>query len=42
MKVRRSSKDTEIEFTLRESVPTDPAIPISPVKLLVEAIRAKI
>jgi hypothetical protein len=33
--------DTEIELTLREILPTDPAIPLNPVKLLVEAIRTK-
>jgi AraC-like DNA-binding protein len=33
--------DTEIELTLREELSTDPAIPINPVKLLVDAIRKK-
>jgi AraC-like DNA-binding protein len=33
--------DLEIEFTLREILPTDPAIPCNPVKLLVEAIKRK-
>jgi AraC-like DNA-binding protein len=33
--------DTEIEFTLREILPTDPAIPCNPVKLLVDAIKRK-
>jgi AraC-like DNA-binding protein len=33
--------DSQIQLTLRETLPTDPAIPINPVKLLVEAIRAK-
>jgi hypothetical protein len=33
--------DTEIEFSLREILPTDPAIPCNPVKLLVEAMKRK-
>jgi AraC-like DNA-binding protein len=31
--------DTEIELTLREALPTDPAIPTNPVKLLVDVLR---
>ncbi|MDR3224795.1 MAG: AraC family transcriptional regulator [Clostridiales Family XIII bacterium] len=31
--------DSEIEFTLRETLPTDPAIPFNPVKLLVNAMK---
>jgi hypothetical protein len=33
--------DTEIELSLREALSTDPAIPLNPVKLLIEAMRAK-
>ena len=34
-------RDTEIEFILREVDQTDPAIPLNPMKLLVEAIMRK-
>lgn len=33
--------DTEISFTLRKPLPTDPAIPMNPVKLLVDALKSK-
>jgi AraC-like DNA-binding protein len=33
--------DAEVEFTLRETLPTDPAIPFNPVKLLVAAMKRK-
>ncbi|MDR3318940.1 MAG: hypothetical protein LBS99_05825 [Clostridiales bacterium] len=32
-------EDTEVFLTLRDRIPTDPAITINPVKLLVAAIR---
>ena len=35
------AEDTAIEFVLREKVPTDPAIPCNPMKLLVEAMKRK-
>ncbi|MDR2107899.1 MAG: AraC family transcriptional regulator [Coriobacteriales bacterium] len=34
-------QDTKIELALREIDPTDPAIPLNPVRLLVQAMRAK-
>lgn len=34
-------KDKEISFTLREPLPTDPAILINPIKLLVDALKAQ-
>lgn len=33
--------DKEISFTLREPLPTDPAIPMNPIKLLVDALKSK-
>ena len=33
--------DTEVRLALREEDPTDPAIPLSPVKLLVDALRRR-
>ncbi|GHV02508.1 AraC family transcriptional regulator [Clostridia bacterium] len=33
--------DTEISFTLREILPTDPAISFSPIKLLINALKRK-
>ena len=34
-------EDEQIEFTLREEDPTDPAIPRNPVKLLVDVLRSR-
>lgn len=34
-------QDEKIVFNLREAIPTDPAIPLSPVKLLADALRRK-